>query len=155
MIGWREWASLPDLHVKPFRVKIDTGARSSSMHATRLTSFERDGEPWVRFRFRPRAGRATPGIWCEARSLGVRGIRSSSGELQRRHVIATELSLGGETWKIEVSLANREEMGFEMLIGRTAIRRRFLVDPGRSYLAGPPGGEPRAKPTNDSADEEE
>ena len=155
MIGWREWAGLPDLGISAIRAKIDTGARSSSLHATRMTTFERDGQIWVRFCFRPRVERSVPGCWCEAPSLGTRSIRSSTGELQRRHLIVTDLTLGKETWKIEISLADRQEMGFEMLVGRTAIRRRFLVDPGRSYLAERPREAHRPSVRRNDADEEE
>lgn len=155
MIGWREWAALPQLGIAPFRVKIDTGARSSSLHASHLTTFQRDGRTWVRFLFRSRSDKSDEGVWCEALSLGQRGIRSSSGELQRRHLIATDLSLAGESWKIEVSLADRQEMGFEMLVGRTAIRRRFLVDPGRSYLTGRPDRHRLPTMSGHSTDEEE
>ncbi len=155
VIGWREWASLPDLRIPAIRVKIDTGARSSSLHATRLSTFERDGQVWVRFRFRPRAEKGVVWSWCEAPSVGTRNIRSSTGDLQRRHVIVTALRLGGETWPIEVSLADRQEMGFEMLVGRTAVRRRFLVDPGRSYLAENPLGGPPARARRTDADGEE
>lgn len=142
VIGWREWAALPGIGLSAIRVKVDTGARSSSLHATRLSTFERDGQIWVRFRVGSRAGKWAAGRWCEALSRGMRKIRSSTGELQRRHVIVTELALGGETWQIEISLADRREMGFEMLVGRTAVRRRFLVDPGRSYLTGSREREP-------------
>lgn len=155
VIGWREWASLPDLRIPAIRVKIDTGARSSSLHATRLSTFERDGQIWVRFRFRPRVEKGVAGRWCEAPSVGTRNIRSSTGDLQRRYVIVTALRLGDETWPIEVSLADRQEMGFEMLVGRTAVRRRFLVDPGRSYLAESPLGKRtrRAKRTDTDGEE--
>jgi len=155
VIGWREWASLPELRIPAIRVKIDTGARSSSLHATRMSTFERDGQIWVRFRFRPRAEKGVTGRWCEAPSVGSRNIRSSTGDLQRRFVIVTALRLGGETWPIEVSLADRQEMGFEMLVGRTAIRRRFVVDPGRSYLAESPLDKPPARAKRTDAEEQE
>ncbi len=155
VIGWREWVGLPGLRIAAIRAKVDTGARSSSLHATRMSTFERDGQIWVRFRFRPRVEKGVPGRWCEAPSLGTRKIRSSTGDLQRRHLIVTDLTLGAETWEIEVSLADRQEMGFEMLVGRTAVRRRFLVDPGRSYLAGSPRETQRSPAPRNNADEEE
>ena len=147
IIGWREMVGLPELGVSALRAKIDTGARTSALHAIDLRPFEKDGAAWIEFHVaqpgQPRSRR------CSARLIDERQIKNTSGIPEQRYVIETLLVLGGRRWQMEVSLANREEMGFELILGRTAIRRRrLLVDPGRSFLAGPPGGSPpdRAEP---------
>ena len=116
IVGWREWVSLPDLGIERIKVKVDTGARSSSLHAYDLQEFERGGERWVRFKVHP-------------------AQRNSAQVVQ---VIVTNIALLGFTWPVELTLANRDAMGFRMLLGRQAFRRRFLVDGGRSYYGGKP-----------------
>ena len=138
VIGWREMVGLPQLGVSTLRAKIDTGARTSALHAIDLKPFEKDGVQWIEFHVaqpgQPRSRR------CSARVIDERQIKNTSGVPEQRYVIETLLILGQRRWRMEVSLANREQMGFELILGRTAIRRRrLLVDPGRSFLAGPPG----------------
>lgn len=137
-VGWREWIALPELGIKRIKVKVDTGARSSALHAFDLEKFERDGVEMVRFRVHPqqRSGKAT--VVAEAKIIEYRRVRSSSGFEARRPVIVTQIELLGRSWPIELTLAARDEMGFRMLLGRQAIRRRVVVDPGRSYLNGRP-----------------
>lgn len=138
-IGWREIVSLPELGLRDVPAKIDTGARTSSLHATVLEQFERDGEQFVRFAVD--FGEEHVRQVCEAIHVDYRGITSSNGETQRRMIIKTPLRIGGLTFRAEISLADRSDMKFPMLIGRSALRRRFLVDSGHSWLQSP-GREP-------------
>ena len=137
-IGWREWVKLPELGVNRIKVKVDTGARSSALHAYDLEEFEKNGESWVRFKIHPKQRDSEKVVEAEAMILEYRNIRSSSGRATRRPVIITSIELLGVTWSVELTLANRDEMGFRMLLGREGVRRRFLVDPGKSYYGGKP-----------------
>lgn len=144
LIGWRERVGLPELGLSLIEAKIDTGARTSALHATRIEEFERDGAPWVRFHI-PHAGRLHARN-CEAPLLGQRSIKNTSGVGQDRHVISTRLVFGARAWRIEVSLTDRASMKMPLILGRTAFRRRgILVDAGKSYLTGDPTG-PKPKP---------
>lgn len=138
IVGWREWVSLPDLGIERIKVKVDTGARSSSLHAYDLQEFERGGERWVRFKVHPAQRNSAQVVQAEAAVLEFRSVRSSSGRVTLRPVIVTNIALLGFTWPVELTLANRDAMGFRMLLGRQAFRRRFLVDGGRSYYGGKP-----------------
>ena len=130
VVGWRELVSLPDLGLSLIPAKIDTGARTSSLHAEVLDDFRRDGERFVRFAVDWGGARH----FCEAIHVDVRGITSSNGEQQDRFVIKTPLMIGKVVFRAEISLADRSQMQFPMLIGRTALRRRFVVDSGHSWL---------------------
>ena len=134
-IGWREWVALPDLGVARIKAKIDTGARSSALHAFGVERFRRRGKIMVRFAIHPLQRSAKRVIMAESEMIDERTIRSSNGIDAMRPVILTHLELLGDRWLIEVTLASRDEMGFRMLLGRQAVRNRFLIDPGRSYLA--------------------
>ena len=134
VVGWREWVGLPDWGIASIKAKVDTGARSSSLHVVDLEQFERDGVPWVRFRVHPVQRKSAKTVEVEAPVLETRLIRSSNGKVARRPVIVTNVTLLGNTWPVELTLASRDEMGFRMLLGREAVRRRFLVDAGASYL---------------------
>ncbi|WP_428687799.1 ATP-dependent zinc protease family protein [Roseibium sp.] len=137
IIGWREIVSLPELGVFDMRAKIDTGARTSALHAEDQEVFDRDGAKWVRFRVP--ASRHHSDFKVEVPVLDERNIKNTSGVPERRIVIRTVLHLGTHHWHVDVSLANRANMGFDMILGRTAIRRhKVLVDAGRSFLAGKP-----------------
>lgn len=138
VIGWREWVALPDLGVPRIKVKVDTGARSSSLHAHKLEQFERDGAEWVKFEIHPVQRTSVDAIRVESRVIDVRDVRSSNGKRSRRPVIRTSIGLMDRRWDVELTLANRDEMGFRMLLGREAFRERFLVDAGRSFLGGRP-----------------
>ena len=133
MVGWRELVSLPDLGLAGIPAKIDTGARTSSLHAHVLEDFQRGGERFVRFAVDWDGQRH----FCEAVHVDVRGITSSNGDQQTRFVIKTPLSIGSLTFRAEISLADRSQMQFPMLIGRTALRRRMVVDSGHSWLQSP------------------
>lgn len=137
-IGWREYVGLPDLGVSSMRAKIDTGARTSALHAAGIERFERDGADWVRFA--PLTGRKNE-LRCEAPIVHHRHIKNTGGSSEERPIIETTLVLGRHRWVIEVSLTNRDNMEFDLIVGRTAVRRhRMVVNPGRSYIAGPPLG---------------
>ncbi len=133
LLGWREWIALPDLKVDQIKVKVDTGARSSAIHASDIKYFEVDQQQWVRFKIHPYQKDTTHTILTEAPLLATRSVRSSNGHIEDRPIIQTTIDLGMR-WLIELTLTNRDLMGFRMLIGRQAIRQRFWVDPGRSYL---------------------
>ncbi len=136
VIGWREWVGLPDLGIRSIKAKIDTGARSSALHAFDVEPYVHRGIQMVRFVVHPvqRSTRRT--VHAEAEVLEYRHVRSSGGHQTLRPVILADVTLGGQRWTIELTLANRDAMGFRMLLGRQAIRGRFVVDPGRSFLAG-------------------
>ena len=132
-VGWRELVSLPELGLEGIPAKIDTGARTSSLHAHVLEDFQRDGERFVRFAVDWDGVRHA----CEAVHVDVRGITSSNGDQQTRFVIKTPLTIGNLNFRAEISLADRSQMQFPMLIGRTALRRRMVVDSGHSWLQSP------------------
>lgn len=133
-IGWREWVSLPELGIRTIKAKIDSGARSSCLHAFDIEPFTRDEQPWVRFTVHPIQGNDDFVKHCEAAVLDRRQVRSSNGVASERVVILTALEMIGQRLPIELTLANRDAMGFRMLIGREAIRGRFLIDSGGSYF---------------------
>jgi hypothetical protein len=137
-VGWREWIALPALGIDAIKVKIDTGARSSSLHAFDIETFDRDGEPWVRFVVHPLQRDVNTTVRCEAPVLDFRHVRSSTGHITHRPVIRAEISLDNRNWPIDLTLAPRDEMGFRMLLGREAVRGKFVVDPGRSYMVSQP-----------------
>lgn len=136
LIGWREWVSLPDAGVDWIKAKIDTGARTSSLHAFDVVEFEREGEAWVRFRVNPWQDTNADATIVECPVHDRRAVRSSSGHAQERLVVLLAIRLVDQLVVSEVTLSNRDEMGFRMLIGREALRRGFIVDPARSFVGG-------------------
>jgi hypothetical protein len=136
VIGWREWLTLPELGVERVKVKVDTGARTSALHAFNVRRFEVDGEPWVAFKLHPLQRDAKTTIEAKAPLAEEREVRSSNGTVSRRPVIRTTMRLGEHSWTAELTLVRRDVMGFRMLLGRQAVRGRFLVDPGGSFLDG-------------------
>lgn len=137
-IGWREWVGLPELTVQQIKAKVDTGARSSSLHASEIEEFTRASKKWVRFRVHLEQRKPSEYLLAEAEVLEYRSVRSSSGKATVRPVILTLVELLGTRWPVELTLANRDRMGFRMLLGREAIRGRFVVDSGSSYYGGKP-----------------
>ncbi len=134
IIGWRERVALPDLNVVTVKAKIDTGARSSALHAFDIELFKREGLEFVRFKVHPSHRDRKKLILAEAKLLDMREIRNSGGTSESRPVIETTVSAGNQQWPIELTLTNRDVMGFPMLLGRQAIRQRFLVDSSQSYV---------------------
>ncbi|WP_144872599.1 ATP-dependent zinc protease [Microbacterium sp. 1.5R] len=136
LIGWREWVSLPDLGVDWIKAKIDTGARTSSLHAFDIREFERDGASWVRFRVKPWQDSQEDAVVVESPVHDRRAVRSSSGHAQDRFVVELLIRLYDREVLAEVTLSNRDEMGFRMLIGREALKHGYVVDPARSFVGG-------------------
>jgi len=152
VIGWREWVKLPDLGKFNIKVKVDTGARSSALHAFDLEEFTHLGKPWVRFKTHPRQRSDDKIIEAEAPILDYRKIRSSTGNQTKRPVIITNVLLLGVAWPVELTLVDRASMGFRMLLGRQAVRGRFVVDSGGSYYGGKPKRMKRTKRSNKTPD---
>jgi hypothetical protein len=134
VIGWRERIALPELNIQQVTAKIDTGARTSCLHAFHIEPFEREGVQWVKFGVHPYQRDNNHEVWCESRVVDNRIVRSSTGQESRRYFIATSIEILHHVWDIEISLADRDSMGYRMLLGRTAVADRFMVNPGRSYL---------------------
>jgi hypothetical protein len=132
VIGWREWVGLPSLGVDWIKAKVDTGARSSALHAWDVTV---DGDV-ARFALHPFQDDDATVVRCEAPLVGERDVRSSNGAVERRPVIRAELALLGRTHPVEIGLTRRDEMGFRLLLGRRALRHHYLVDPARSFVGG-------------------
>lgn len=133
VVGWREWLALPELGVDWVKAKIDTGARTSALHAFNVSRFTQHGEPWIRFEVHPWQRDNARSIIATAPLVEMRHIRSSNGKEELRPVIAATVRLANVSFVAEITLTRRDVMGFRMLLGRQAIRDRFLVDPGRSY----------------------
>lgn len=135
VIGWREWVSLPELEVIKIKVKVDSGARTSSLHAFDMKVYKRGQKQFVKFKLHPMQRTSKGELVCSAEIVEFRKVKSSNGSSELRPVILTTVSLMGEEWDTEVTLTNRDEMGFRMLLGRESIRKKFLVDVGKSFLA--------------------
>jgi hypothetical protein len=133
-----EWIGLPPWQVPFVKAKLDTGARTSSLHAFDMEAFDQDGSQWVRFVIHPWQRSTLDAVVAEAEVVAWRPVRSSSGKVDERPVVNTDLVIADTFVTAEVTLTRRDEMGFRMLIGREAIRRRFVVDPAASYRGGRP-----------------
>lgn len=134
LAGWREWVRLPDFGVPWIKAKLDTGAQTSSIHAYDVEEFSRDGAEWVRFRVRPWQKSLEDELVVERPVHDRRRVRSSSGHVQERFVVRTSLVMVGREVSAQVTLSNRDEMGFRMLVGREALRHGFVVASDRSFL---------------------
>lgn len=133
-VGWREWVALPELGISALKCKVDTGARTSALHAFSVEPFDRDGREWVRFGVHPSPSERDSEIWCETPVIDKRVVTDSGGNKTERYFIQTELQIGGQSFPIELSLTSRDCMRFRMLLGRVALQERFLVDVSQSYL---------------------
>lgn len=136
LLGWREWVSLPELGIEHIKAKVDTGARTSALHAFSTEIYYEQGVKCVRFRIHPWQKRTDIELTCSAEVIDERRVSDSGGHRERRLVIATSVCVGDSCWPIEMTLTNRDNMQFRMLLGRTAIRGRFAVHSGASYLVG-------------------
>lgn len=134
--GSEEWVSLPELKIPLIKVRVDSGAKTSAIHAVNIFPFQRNGESWVSFDIHPLQYDGKQVVHCEAQVVDRRIIKSSSGNRESRYVIRTPLKIGEEVWDIEITLANRDSMGYRMLLGREAMRGKILVDPDSSFLFG-------------------
>lgn len=135
-LGWREWVQLPELGLVDIKAKVDTGARTSALHAFEVTPFEEDGRQRVEFRMHPNQRDSDTVVVCSADVVDQRTVKDSGGHAEERWVIRTPISVGEMTWPVEITLTSRDDMMFRMLLGRTAMKGRAIVDPARSYLAG-------------------
>ncbi|NNG05583.1 MAG: ATP-dependent zinc protease [Inquilinus sp.] len=133
IVGWREWFGLPNLGVPRIKAKLDTGARTSALHAFDVERLTIDSREWVQFAVHPLQRDDRTVISCLAPLLDERGVKNSGGQLEHRYFIETTLRMDGRDWPIELSLTNRDQMGFRMLIGRTAMHGRLIVNPALSY----------------------
>jgi len=136
LAGWREWVQLPDIGVPWIKAKLDTGAQTSSIHAHDTEVFERDGVDWVRFRVRPWQLSTDDEVTVECPLHDRRRVRSSSGHVEERFVVRMHVVLVHREVEVEVTLSNRDQMGFRMLIGREALQNGFDVTSSRSFLGG-------------------
>ena len=136
IVGSQEWCGFPELGVPAIKARVDSGATTSSIHAFNIQPFKRHGESWVSFEVHPLQGNRRTTLKCESKVVDRRMIRSSSGITEKRYVISTPLSLGYRVWDVELTLANRDSMGFRMLLGRQAMNDRILVDPSANFCHG-------------------
>ena len=135
-IGWKEWVSLPDLPVPAIKAKVDTGARTSALHVDHVTVITKPSGRWVRYVVRPLRKHPEIEVRCESRLVDQRNIKNSGGQVESRYVIETTVVLGGAAWPVMLSLTNRDDMLFKMLLGRTALGNNTIIYPGKKYLTG-------------------
>lgn len=133
-IGWREWLSLPELGIHKIKAKVDTGARTSALHAFALRPFKEGQRDRIQFDIHPLQHNQEVVITCTADIIDKRWVTDSGGHREERHVISTPVVLGNKTWPIEITLTERDTMLFRMLLGRSAIRSQFIVNPARSFI---------------------
>ena len=135
-VGRREWVVLPQLDLPKIKAKIDTGARTSCLHAFSVNPMEKNGAEWVRFGIHPHQDDTTTEVYCEAEVADKRIVSDSGGHKEERYVITTDLVIAEHRWPIEITLTNRDTMLFRMLLGRTAMDNKIIVNPSESYLYG-------------------
>lgn len=134
VVGWREWVSLPELGLVKIKAKVDTGARTSALHAFALHPFEENGKQRIRFDIHPFQHDNDSVVTCIADIVDKRLVTDSGGHEEERYVILTPVIIAGQTWPIEITLTERENMLFRMLLGRSALRKRFIINPARSFV---------------------
>jgi ribosomal protein S6--L-glutamate ligase len=138
ILGSEEWCSFPELGIPTIKARVDSGAKTSALHAINIAPFKKEGQNWVKFDINPIQNNVKTVIHCEAPLVDKRIVKSSSGFREERYVIQTNLEIGNSNWIIEMTLTNRDSMGFRMLLGREAMSGRVLVDPEQQYLLGQP-----------------
>ncbi|TNE55572.1 MAG: 30S ribosomal protein S6--L-glutamate ligase [Bacteroidetes bacterium] len=136
IIGSEEWCNLPQLNIPAIKVRVDSGAKTSALHAVNIAQFKRDGRPWVSFDLHPLQNDGKTTVRCEALVHDKRKVKSSSGSSEVRFVIKTIISIAEHAWEVEVTLTNRDTMGYRMLLGRQAMAGKMLVDPEGSFVCG-------------------
>jgi ribosomal protein S6--L-glutamate ligase len=136
-IGWEEWCALPQLGLPAIKAKVDTGAKTSALHAYDIVPFKKDGKQYVEFKVHPLQKNEDIECKCTARLIGTRVVTSSNGERETRYVILTKMKFGTMVFEAELTLTSRHNMTFRMLLGRQALRQaQFIVDPAKSYTLG-------------------
>ena len=136
ILGSEEWCSFPELGIPAIKARVDSGAKTSALHAINIAPFVKEGINWVKFDINPIQNNLKTVIHCEALLIDKRVVKSSSGFREQRYVIQSKINIGGDLWAIEMTLTNRDSMGFRMLLGREAMSGRILVDPQQQYLLG-------------------
>ncbi|TQV85155.1 ATP-dependent zinc protease [Exilibacterium tricleocarpae] len=136
LLGWREWVCLPALHIDAIKAKIDTGAKTCALHAYFIEVYQKDNQDWLRFDIHPYQDRADLSVECHAKLVERRNVTDSGGHIENRFVIETDLAVGQHRFKSQVTLTDRENMRFRMLLGRNALNGRFVVDSEQSYCLG-------------------
>lgn len=134
VVGWREWLTLPELGIAKIKAKVDTGARTSALHAFALKTFKEDNKDRIAFDMHPLQHDTRTVLTCKADIIDLRWVSDSGGHKELRYVIQTPIQIGDIIWPVEITLTERDTMLFRMLLGRSAIRKRFLVNPGRSFI---------------------
>lgn len=136
IIGAEEWCTFPSLGIPAVKARVDSGAKTSSLHAFNIEKFAKNSNAWVRFEIHPLQKDKKISIICEAEIIDKRKVKSTSGISEKRFVVQVPLCIGSDTWDVEVTLTNRDSMGYRMLLGREAMMNRFLIDPSSSFLMG-------------------
>lgn len=134
IIGSIESCDLPDLGIFDLQVRIDTGAKTSSLHVDNLSRYKKSGKPWIKFDIHPNIYKVEDIVECNAPLQDIRRIKSSNGTTEERYVIKTTMNLGSESWPIEITLTDRSDMSYLMLFGREGMGDKVLVDPSATYL---------------------
>jgi hypothetical protein len=137
-VGWAEWIAIPELDIPYIAAKIDTGARTSCLHTFCVEPFKKDGENWLRFGLHPIKGNSEVEVWRELKALEQRNVTDSGGHTEERWVVEVDLAIGGNTYRAEMTLTNRDNMAYRMLLGRTAMKDAIRVNPGGKWLCGQP-----------------